>query len=72
MSELNLSETMWRGLRQLEIDTRKTEWAMAHPTESTGRALLRRGLVEEQLPRAHWGRYRLTDLGRQVLLEASQ
>ena len=66
MSE-KLTPTMLDGLRRMAKRLERMGCVMAEPNENTGRALLKRGLIEIADDRAAWPRYRLTDLGRTAL-----
>lgn len=70
MGDVKLSPTMLEGLRLMEIKLRRQRITMAEPNESTGRALLKRGLIEFVEKSNGWNYYVLTESGRAVLAKA--
>lgn len=64
-----LTETMIGGLRRMAQKLERHSAVMAEPNENTGKALLKRGLIEIVEDRPSWPRYRLTEAGRAALAQ---
>jgi hypothetical protein len=64
---MKLTPTMLNGLTRMAAALRRQDAVMAEPNETTGKALLKRGLIEIVDARTVWPRYRLTDAGRAAL-----
>lgn len=63
-----LSPMMLKGLRRMAESLTRSGAVMAYPTDTTGKALERRGLVEfAGLNSGGWRTYRLTEAGRRAL-----
>jgi hypothetical protein len=67
MGEVKLTATMLAGLAKMAAGLKKHQAVMAEPNEATGRALLKRGLIEVVVDRSAWPLYRITDAGRAAL-----
>lgn len=63
----DLTPTMLEGLRKMEMKLRRQTATLAEPNENTGKALLRRGLLERTDTQNGWNYYTITDAGRSVL-----
>lgn len=64
-----LTPTMLNGLRRMAARLKTRQGVMSEPNEATGKALLKRGLIEVVEARGHWPLYRLTDAGRAALTQ---
>lgn len=65
--DLKLTPVMIKGLQRMALKLKRIETCMAEPNDNTGRALVKRGLLEEAEPYNGWKQYRLTDKGRKFL-----
>lgn len=66
-----LSPMMQKGLRRMADNLTTANAVMAYPTDNTGKALERRGLIEfVRLNSGGWRTYRITPAGRRALEEA--
>lgn len=66
-----LTPTMYEGLKVMAGKLLRQPSVLSYPNENTGKALLKRGLIEYVETRDGWRRYVLTDAGRAALAEPS-
>nr|DAE48935.1 MAG TPA: Transcriptional regulator PadR-like family [Caudoviricetes sp.] len=69
---MKLTPTMKEALARMADKLKYRSRVFSEPNENTGRALLKRGLIEVVGKSGGWNLYVLTDAGRQVLAEESE
>lgn len=70
-NDLKITDTMLQGLLKMAKKLELADKVMAYPSENTGKALLKRGLIVQvsHSSRSAWPCYALTELGKKVVAD---